>query len=127
MAINEAERYKSAVSNLETQAKLAESNLASIKNQMEQQKAQLDEAQVRPLTTIGSLLFCHSAAQARKNELLSSQPIVSGGDISRTSSAGGWFLRCCVACDASHVHIFAVARAGAGGSVREQAAALRAK
>ncbi len=88
MAINEAERYKSAVSNLETQAKLAESNLASIKNQMEQQKAQLDEAQVRPRVTIGSLLSCH-AAQARKNELLSSQPILAGGDISRTSSAGG--------------------------------------
>ncbi len=34
------------MSNLETQAKLAESNLSSIKNQMEQQKAQLDEAQV---------------------------------------------------------------------------------
>ena len=47
IAINEAERYKSAVSNLETQAKLAESQISSIKNQLEQKTAQLDEAQVR--------------------------------------------------------------------------------
>ena len=47
IAINEAERYKSAVANLETQAKLAESQISSIKNQLEQKTAQLDEAQVR--------------------------------------------------------------------------------
>ncbi len=45
-AINEAERYKNTVSSLETQAKLAESQISSIKNQLEQKTAQLDEAQV---------------------------------------------------------------------------------
>ncbi len=46
LAINEAERYKNTVSSLETQAKLAETQISSIKNQLEQKTAQLDEAQV---------------------------------------------------------------------------------
>ena len=46
LAINEAERYKNAVSSLETQAKLAATQISSIKDQLEQKTAQLDEAQV---------------------------------------------------------------------------------
>jgi len=91
LAIKEAERYKDAVSNLETQAKLAESQIQSIKNQLEQKTIQLEEA------------------QARKNELISSsqRQMEEGDGVRRTTSAGPALQRT--------------------SSVREQAAALRAK
>jgi chromosome segregation ATPase len=88
LAIRESERYKDAVSNLETQAKLAESQISSIKNQLEQKTAQLDEAQVWMVGLTPSLIL-KLCFQARKFELISSQPIGAVDLVSRSSSAGG--------------------------------------